>query len=282
MTFPTQLSETPATGNPTRTNEALDTLHAFATYLKRHAATTGLTWAYWDGRWGGFAVAVGTLTLTDAADNYVVVLRSTGVISVSTSATNWNNTTDYARVYKITTAGSVVTAVEAHYAGPDGVHGGGDGGSGGAVDSVNGQTGTVVLDSFDIEHTDPLGQFGSPSTVGNALEELATGVVALETGHINGMIEEPEEKTYTLVLKSAYAFTILETTTDAATGSGTATFEIDGTPLGGSANSVTSTENSQTHGSANTVAVGQTLTVVMSAIGSPSLIDMSFSIRYTR
>jgi hypothetical protein len=123
MTFPTQLSETPATGNSTRANEAFDTLNAFATYLKRHAATTGLTWAYWGDRWGTFSVAEGTLTLTDAADNYVVVLRSTGAISVSTSSTNWDDTTNYARVYKITTAGGVPTVVEPHYSGPGGVHG---------------------------------------------------------------------------------------------------------------------------------------------------------------
>jgi hypothetical protein len=123
MTFPTQLSETPATGNPTRANEAFDTLNAFATYLKRHAACTGLTWGYWGDRWGQFSVAEGTLTLTDAADNYVVVLRSTGVISVSTSSTNWDDTVNYARVYKITTAGGVVTATEPHYSGPGGVHG---------------------------------------------------------------------------------------------------------------------------------------------------------------
>jgi hypothetical protein len=123
MTFPTQLSETPATGNPTRTNEAFDTLNAFAVYLKRHAATSGLTWAYWGGQWGAFTVVDGTLTLTNAATNYVVVSRATGVISVSTITTNWDDTNNYARVYRLTTAGSVVTLVEPRYTGPGGVHG---------------------------------------------------------------------------------------------------------------------------------------------------------------
>jgi hypothetical protein len=104
-------------------NENFETLEHQAVYGKRQPATTGLTWGYYGGRWGGVSVADGTLTLTNAASNYLVVLRSTGAISTSTATTNWNNTAEYARVYKITTAGSVVTAVEDHRAGPFGVHG---------------------------------------------------------------------------------------------------------------------------------------------------------------
>ncbi len=105
-------------------NENFETLDHVSVYGKAHATTTGLTWGYYGGRWGGYAVAAGTLTLTNAADNYVVAARASGAISVSTATTNWNNTTSYARAYKITTAGSVVTATEDHRAGPAGVHGG--------------------------------------------------------------------------------------------------------------------------------------------------------------
>jgi hypothetical protein len=104
-------------------NENFESLEHQAVYGKRQPVTTGLTWGYYGGRWGGFSVADGTHTLTNAADNYVVVARSSGVSSVSTSTTNWNNTTDYARVYKLTTAGSVVTVEEDHRGGPGGVHG---------------------------------------------------------------------------------------------------------------------------------------------------------------
>lgn len=104
-------------------NENFETLDHVSVYGKAHATTTGLTWGYYGGRWGGYAVAAGTLTLTNAADNYVVAARASGAISVSTATTNWNNSTDYARVYKLTTAGSVVTATEDHRAGSGGVHG---------------------------------------------------------------------------------------------------------------------------------------------------------------
>ena len=104
-------------------NENFETLEHGQVYGKRHEATTGLTWAFNGGRWGGFAITAATLTLTNAATNYLVVLRSSGVISTTTTVTNWNNTGEYARVYQITTAGSVVTAVQDHRAGPFGVHG---------------------------------------------------------------------------------------------------------------------------------------------------------------
>ena len=104
-------------------NENFDTLSGFEVYGKNHPSSTGLTWGYYGGRWGGLAVAAGTLTLANSSTNYLMVLRSTGAISTSTSATNWNNPALYARVYKLTTAGSVVTATEDHRAGLFGAHG---------------------------------------------------------------------------------------------------------------------------------------------------------------
>ena len=104
-------------------NENFDGLEHQECYAKKPTTSTGLTWGYWGGRWGGFSVADGTFTLTNAADNYIVAKRSDGVTSASTATTNWNNYLEYARVYKVTTAGSVVTATEDHRAGALGVHG---------------------------------------------------------------------------------------------------------------------------------------------------------------
>jgi hypothetical protein len=111
-------------------NENFETLEHQSVYGLDPRTTDALTWSYYGGIWGGVTVAAGTLTLTNAATNYVVVNRTTGAISVSTSATNWNTAGTYARVYKLTTAGGVVTAVEDHRAGPGGVHGSGAPGSG--------------------------------------------------------------------------------------------------------------------------------------------------------
>lgn len=104
-------------------NENFETLDHQSVYGKRQPVTTGLTWGYCGGRWGGASIAEGTLALANGATNYVVVHRGTGAISVSSASTNWDNVAAYARVYKITTAGGVVTAVEDHRVGEHGVHG---------------------------------------------------------------------------------------------------------------------------------------------------------------
>jgi hypothetical protein len=104
-------------------NENFESLDFAAYGAKRHPATTGLTWAFWGGRWGGTLVADGTVTLTNNTTNYVVADRATSAVSTSTETTNWNNAAAYARLYQITTSGGVVTAVQDHRAGPRGVFG---------------------------------------------------------------------------------------------------------------------------------------------------------------
>lgn len=102
-------------------NEAMETHAHTELFGKRHPATTGLTWAFYGGRWGGTSVADGTVTLTGSATNYVVAARSNGAVSTSTGTTNWNNTQAYARLYKLTTSSTAVTATEDHRAGPYGM-----------------------------------------------------------------------------------------------------------------------------------------------------------------
>ena len=99
-------------------NENFESLEHVGVFGKRHSTSTGLTWGYNAGRWGGTAITAGTVSLTNATTNYVVAARATGVVSTSTATTNWNDTANYARLYKLTTAGSVVTATEDHRAGP--------------------------------------------------------------------------------------------------------------------------------------------------------------------
>lgn len=104
-------------------NENFATLAALATFGTRQPATTALTWGYYGGLWGGLTIADGTLTLTASTTNYVVVNRSTGALSVSTSTTNWLDTATYARVAKLVTGTTAITSSEDHRAGPHGAHG---------------------------------------------------------------------------------------------------------------------------------------------------------------
>lgn len=104
-------------------NENFDTIGWAEVFGRRPDTTTALTWGYYGGRWGGFAVADGTLTLTNTATNYVVANRLTGAITVSAAPTDWIQTNNFARIYQLTTAAGVVSAVQDHRAGQFGVFG---------------------------------------------------------------------------------------------------------------------------------------------------------------
>lgn len=104
-------------------NEALDILAHQEVYGVDPDTTTGLTWGYLGGRWGGFVITTGTLSLTNNAENYIVVERSTGAITTATTTTNWNNQTTYARAFHLTTLSGVVSVIRDYRGGPGGVHG---------------------------------------------------------------------------------------------------------------------------------------------------------------
>lgn len=90
--------------------ENFETISAAGIFAKRQPATSGLTWAFYGGLYNGNTIADGTVALTNTSDNYVVVLRSTGVVSASTSSANSVNPL-YAKLYKVTCAAGLVSAV---------------------------------------------------------------------------------------------------------------------------------------------------------------------------
>lgn len=80
-------------------NELIDALSPSAVFGRRASFCSGLVWGYYGGRYLGNAVAHGTLTVTANATTYIVVARATGVVSFSTSTTNWNDPNNYDRLY---------------------------------------------------------------------------------------------------------------------------------------------------------------------------------------
>lgn len=92
------------------------------------------------------------------------------------------------------------------------------------------------------------------------------GLSQTASGH--WLIEVADNKTYAVIQKAALGFTITEVTTIATIGTCTVTVKINGTSLGGTANSVSTTEQSQAHSSANVVAVGDTVAIVVSSNAS--------------
>ena len=75
--------------------------------------------------------------------------------------------------------------------------------------------------------------------------------------------------------------TITEVTTICTAGTATATFKINNSALGGTANSVSSSEQSQAHASSNTFVAGDDIQVTFSSV-SADLEEVSFMIKYTR
>jgi hypothetical protein len=93
-----------------------------------------------------------------------------------------------------------------------------------------------------------------------------------------GVILVPQDQAYKLVVKMTYGRTITETTTVCSSGTCTATFSINATPLGGTANSVSSSEESQAHETDNVAAAGDDLTLTISA--NSSCLNLSINIKY--
>ena len=97
---------------------------------------------------------------------------------------------------------------------------------------------------------------------------------------ISGFIATPADKDYRIAVKMAHGGTITETTTRSASGTATATFKVNTTALGGTANSVSSAEQSQAHSGTNTFAAGDDIVLTISS--NATCADISFTIVYTR
>lgn len=123
------------------------------------------------------------------------------------------------------------------------------------------------------------GQYLGGLTEGVSDIQATLGVKAnvnqVASGH--WLLEAPEDKTYVIIQKAARPFTIAETTTRCTAGTATVTITINGTNLGGSANSASTTEQSQSHSSANEVAVGDTVAIVVSSTSNCEMLSVSIA-----
>ena len=91
-----------------------------------------------------------------------------------------------------------------------------------------------------------------------------------------GSVADGDIVLYMKVPAALNGATITETVSDCTSGTATATFKINTTALGGTANSVSSTEQSQAHAATNTLATGDDIVVTISS--ASSLLDPRFSL----
>ncbi len=122
---------------------------------------------------------------------------------------------------------------------------------------------------------------GTTSNIQTQLDAITTDTTALKVEAYAGMIETPEDKTYIIDLYSAVAGTINTLKIKTVSGTCTAAVKINGTSVTGiSAVSVTSTIATGTASAANTFAVGDTITLVISS--NAASVDLQFTIKYIR
>lgn len=96
------------------------------------------------------------------------------------------------------------------------------------------------------------------------MKELPNWITSSFTTEVwSWYLEFPVDKTYRVVINCPIEYTIDSVTTDADAGTCDLTVDIDGTPLGGSANSVSTTEEEQLHTSDNTVSIGSTVNLTV-------------------
>lgn len=132
-----------------------------------------------------------------------------------------------------------------------------------------------------------LADYATTAALAGAVSDLEDAIAAIppvdltpyagkvQTDFISGIVEYPQNKSYTLI-NLPYGFTVKNVTTKSSTGTCTATFEINATALGGTANSVSTTETTQAHTTANVLAVGDDLVLTISS--NATCKDLSFTV----
>jgi hypothetical protein len=122
---------------------------------------------------------------------------------------------------------------------------------------------------FDNLQTSLTGTEGSLTTTKAGVTQAA------DLGH--WLIEAPDNKTYTIVGKLKQPVTITEVTTITKAGTCTVTIKINGVALGGTANSASTTEQSQSHTTANEAVAGDTIDIVVSSNSSAEMLTVDIS-----
>lgn len=140
------------------------------------------------------------------------------------------------------------------------------------VVSIDPATGDIDTNGGDIEAA--AGEF-------TALTENGVAVATInQTGMLSFVFAFPEDGLVRLVINSAFAFTVTSTTTRTTAGTSTCTFSINGTPLGGTANSASTSEQTQAHASANAVAVGDDFEVTFSSTSGAENLTITIAATY--
>lgn len=101
-----------STGAAVQVNENFYATTPAALFGRKASTCSGLVFGYYGGRYNSALIADATVALTASTTNYIVALRTTGVVSAGT-LTQWNAGT-HARLYLAITDTLTVTSYEDH------------------------------------------------------------------------------------------------------------------------------------------------------------------------
>lgn len=104
--------------------------------------------------------------------------------------------------------------------------------------------------------------------ISDANTNLDTKANKIQTIGASFTFKFPEAETVHVIRNCPIAWSITKSTTIAEVGTATVAININGTPLGGSSNSASTSEDIQAHSSANAVAVGDDITIVFASVSS--------------
>lgn len=160
--------------------------------------------------------------------------------------------------------------------------------SGGSI-SASGLTASTILSADGSKNIVSLSTATYPSLtelsyvkgVTSAIQtQLTARATKTQTFAIIGKIGTVADQDYDLAIEVPFGGTIVNTTTKSTAGTCTATFKVNTTALGGTANSVSTTQDKQAHASSNTFSSGDDIRVTISS--NSSCANISFTIEYTR
>jgi hypothetical protein len=149
------------------------------------------------------------------------------------------------------------------------------GGLSGEVPVANGGTGRNALTAYNVlvgDGTSDVALIAPGTTNYPFISKGASANPAYEQMTTKWMYAAlslfPENGDQRIVINSQLALTITNVTTRSTTGTATLTVKINTTALGGTANSVSTSEQSQSHSSANVVAVGDDIVLTWASVSA--------------
>ena len=150
--------------------------------------------------------------------------------------------------------------------------------------AVKSATGWLKVDNTDkiitVANVSPDSNGNVPLAVADITglsSDLASKADTTQTEQTVVFVRTPEDGTETIILNAGYGFSITEVSTICSSGTCTLEISIGGTPLGGSTNSVSTSQADETHGSANVVNIGDNIEITVSSNASCENMNISLT-----